>query len=96
MKTKTENKQDAAQNGSAVRDCPDSAGSEWLGTCEHCGTQRPIGGGISSMGRKWLYVLLTCEKCRFKLPHKFLLKNARDDRQLPGSSTPESTQDLNG
>ena len=27
MKTKTENKQDEAPNSSAVRDCPDSAGS---------------------------------------------------------------------
>ena len=54
--------------------------SDWMGTCQICKTKRPIGGGLSSMGRKWLYVLLMCEKCGNKQPHKFRLSEGRSSK----------------
>ena len=48
---------------------------EWLGACDWCGTEQPMGNGQAKMGRVYIRVLLWCDNCQTKTVHKFNLPN---------------------
>jgi hypothetical protein len=75
---KTISSGEGAANGDqlpSLRALPGSG--EWLGACDWCGTEKPMGNGQAKVGRKYIRVLLFCDQCHTRTVHKFHLPSAK-------------------